>query len=133
MKTKNKRNSNKSPRGKSQKPHKYPYERIVRITEKWDGRTRVFFAIRDYALGYWRGTGELDEYDAWTRDLYKRATFDTRRDARGELAHIWAWRAEKEDEALEADRLLDSTSFDDDVLTDGELDEIDRLTADTAA
>ena len=132
MKTKNTRNGSNSPRGKSKHSHKYPHERIVRIIEKWDGRTRVFYAIRDYALGYWRGTCELDEPNAWTRDLHRRAMFETRSDAREELVHIWSWRESAEDEALEADRLLDSDPLDDD-LTDAEIDEIDRLTADAAA
>jgi len=118
--------NNRRDSGKPHNPHKDPHERIVRIIEKWDGRTRVFYAIRDYVLGYWRGTCELDEPNAWTRDLYKRAMFDTRREAREELTHIWCWREEKEEEALDAERLLNSIPHADDELTDADIDEIDH-------
>ena len=96
MKTTNKRNDNQnSSRENVPNPYRNPHERIVRITEKWDGKTRVFYAIRDYSLGLWRGMSDLDEPDAWTRYLFKRAIFDTRAEARHELMEIEDWRREK--------------------------------------
>lgn len=69
-----------------------PQERIVTITETCDGATHSFYAIRDCDLGYWRGTGALDEHDAWTRDIGRRAEFTSRAEAIREMKSIWNWR-----------------------------------------
>ena len=65
-----------------------PAERVVKVNETPDGKTRTFHAIRDEELGYWRGIGTLTEYDAWTRDKEHRAEFDTRATAVQALSKI---------------------------------------------
>jgi len=69
-----------------------PHERVVMVTETIDGQDRTFYAIRDRHLGYWRGYGALDEYNAWTRDLGHRAEFASPAEARAELRAILAHR-----------------------------------------
>jgi hypothetical protein len=65
-------------------------ERVIAIEVNTPtGPPRRLYAIRDINLDYWRGTSALEEYDAWTRDTSRRATFDTRAEAERELAAIW--------------------------------------------
>ena len=71
-----------------------PDERIVRIQETMDSKTRTFYAIRDKGLDYWRSNSPLHSYDAWTRDLERRAEFNSRKDAQRELKAIRKWRPE---------------------------------------
>lgn len=71
-----------------------PDERIVRIQETMDGKTRTFYAIRDKGLDYWRSDNPLHSYDAWTRDLERRAEFSSRKEAQRELNAIRKWRRE---------------------------------------
>ncbi len=67
-------------------------ERIVKVSETVDKEVQTFYTIWDRHLGYWRSTSLIDEYDAWTRDLTKRAKFHTRNQAKRELANIQQWR-----------------------------------------
>ena len=69
-----------------------PDERIVRIREIVDGVERVFYAIQDVRVEYWRSEEPIGEYGAWTRDRRYRAEFDNRADARDELEMIRRWR-----------------------------------------
>ena len=71
-----------------------PDERIVKVRETSGGNARVFYAIRDEHLGYWRSGSPIDGYDAWTRDVSQRAEFNTRSLAVQELKAIWRWRRE---------------------------------------
>jgi len=107
MKTSNKRNSRKSPRGDAMNLYSNPNEQIATITETCGRKTRTFYAIRDCAMNYWRGTSDLDDYDAWTRDLGKRAMFESLSDARRELMEIAEWRRENEERSL-ADYCIDN-------------------------
>ena len=73
-----------------------PNERIVRVVEHLkSGRKRVFYAIRDVFLDYWRGRDNLDGCYAWTRSCRRRVEFSTRREARRELERIWQWRRDQ--------------------------------------
>ena len=69
-------------------------ERIVRVRETVDGESRVFYAIRDVHLGYWRSRSLIHEWDAWTREICRRAQFGSRKEAKAELQSIHAWRRE---------------------------------------
>jgi len=70
-----------------------PNERIVRVVEHLkNGAKRVFYAIRDVFLDYWRGRDDLDGYYAWTRSCEHRVEFSNRREAREEMKRIWQWR-----------------------------------------
>jgi len=73
-----------------------PNERIVRVVQhpKNDAK-RVFYAIRDVFLDYWRGRDELGGYYAWTRSCRHRVEFSTRREARREMESIWQWRRDQ--------------------------------------
>lgn len=73
-----------------------PNERIVRVVEHLkNGAKRVFFAIRDVYLDYWRGSDRLDGYYAWTRSRRHRAEFPNRRGAQEERKRIWQWRRDQ--------------------------------------
>ncbi len=73
-----------------------PNERIVRVVEHLkNGAKRVFYAIRDVVLDYWRGRDELGGYYAWTRSCERRVEFSTRREAKKEMERIWQWRREQ--------------------------------------
>lgn len=73
-----------------------PNERIVRVVEHLkNGTKRVFYAIRDAFLDYWRGRDNLDGYYAWTRSCRHRVEFSTRREARREMERIWQWRRDQ--------------------------------------
>lgn len=64
-------------------------ERVVVIdVNTKDGLCVKRYAIRDVCLDYWRGKSGLDEYDAWTRDLKRRAVFHSRVEAERELVSI---------------------------------------------
>lgn len=69
-------------------------ERIVRIQETIDDETRIFYAIRDRSLDYWRSEAPLHSHDAWTRDLRRRAEYNSRKEAARELKSIRRWRRE---------------------------------------
>lgn len=72
-------------------------ERIVKIEVKMRrGGTASRYAIYDEHLGYWRGTSALTDYDAWTRDTARRATFMSRPEAYREWKAIRRWRRERE-------------------------------------
>ena len=71
-----------------------PDERIVRIQETVDKRTRTFYAIRDTDLDYWRSASSLWDHDAWTRDVGRRAEYASRQEAQRELKSIRRWRRE---------------------------------------
>jgi len=73
-----------------------PNERIVSVVEHLkNGAKRVFYAIRDVFLDYWRGRDNLDGYYAWTRSCRHRVEFSTRREARREMERIWQWRRDQ--------------------------------------
>ena len=72
-----------------------PDERIVKVQETFGGNTRVFYAIRDVDLDYWRSVRPIHDCDAWTRDVSQRAEFGTRSLAVQELKAIWRWRREE--------------------------------------
>ena len=69
-------------------------ERIVRIQETIDDETRIFYAIRDKCLDYWRSDSPLHDHDAWTRDVGRRAEYSSRGEARKQLKSIRKWRQE---------------------------------------
>lgn len=71
-----------------------PDERVVRFSETRRGRTRVFYAIHDEFMDYWRSTEPIFADRAWTRDLSLRARFPSRKAAGAELAAIWQYRRE---------------------------------------
>lgn len=71
-------------------------ERIVRVVEHLkNGAKRVFYAIRDVFLDYWRGRDNLDGYYAWTRSCRHRVEFRSRREAQEEMKRIWQWRRDQ--------------------------------------
>lgn len=73
-----------------------PNERIVRVVEHLkNGTKRVFYAIRDAFLDYWRGRDNLDGFYAWTRSCRRRVEFRNRREARREMERIWQWRRDQ--------------------------------------
>ena len=98
MKTTNKRNDSNFSRENVQNPYRNPHERILKVTEKRKGKLRRFFAIRDCEFRCWRGTKALDEHDAWTRDIARRAEFATRAAANRALEAIWNWRQAQSDQ-----------------------------------
>ena len=63
-------------------------ERIVRVREIVDGVERVFYAIQDVQIEYWRSEAPIHEHGAWTRDRRRRAEFDSRAEAWNELDEI---------------------------------------------
>jgi hypothetical protein len=78
-------------------------ERIVKVEVKMRrAGTSTRYAIYDAHLGYWRGTSALTDYDAWTRDTGRRATFKSRSEAYREWKAIRRWRREREGAAAAA-------------------------------
>ncbi|RKY22949.1 MAG: hypothetical protein DRP83_10030 [Planctomycetota bacterium] len=71
-----------------------PDEKIVRVSTTIDKKTETFYMIWDRNLNYWRSNSPLGEYDAWTRDIARRATFETLKRAKRELSYIAQWRSE---------------------------------------
>lgn len=75
-------------------------ESVVRIEVQIGyGKTAIRYAIYDAHLGYWRGKSALTRYDAWTRDLTRRAVFVSRADALRALTAIDEWRRDHEEAA----------------------------------
>ncbi len=73
-----------------------PNERIVRVVEHLkNGAKRVFYAICDEFLDYWRGRDDLDGYYAWTRSCERRVEFSNRSEARQEMKRMWQWRRDQ--------------------------------------
>ena len=77
--------------------HAKPHEVIVKIAESVGKTGRVFWAIRDSEMGYWRSRSPISAWDAWTRDTDRRAEFASLFDARAELRHIQFWREREAD------------------------------------
>jgi hypothetical protein len=71
-----------------------PDEHIVEIKRMRNGVPRVFYAIYDAFLNYWRSVEPISAGRAWTRDLTLRAWFPSREAAGKELQSIWQYRRE---------------------------------------
>ncbi|MEX2672881.1 MAG: hypothetical protein WD294_12320 [Phycisphaeraceae bacterium] len=85
-------------------------EKVVRVTETVDGTNRVFYCVYDSELDYWRSTSDIEDWDAWTRDVTRRCKYPIRGAAEAELAHVRAMR-QLNIEADEADYpILDQPS-----------------------